>query len=315
MQAAVLVNPHAGGYRRIANALSTFSKSSQLFIQRTESIADLASACHHIHRRNPDWLAVAGGDGTLSSALTALMASYGPTPLPPILVLPCGTMNMVARSLGHPSNPAQLLRAILQDSQPPRIIERDCLQVSTGNRNRYGFIFGLGLVSHFLEVYYEGPRTGAIKAAELVLRASWSILRRDALAARLFQPVTGSLLRPNQPTLTGNWTALLTQTIENLGIGFRPMYRAFEQPQHFHSLATTLPATQLLRRLPHIFQGKPWPESGSGGMTDWIGQQYQFQPHSATSYTLDGDIYQSSEAIDIRIGPRLRLITSTTFNP
>lgn len=293
---ALIANPNSGRHRRAPDSLREYQQLPDAVVHITQSADEIAAVCARIALQSPQLIAIAGGDGTKGRALGALRAAYSGRDLPPILPLPGGTMNMVARSVGNTGDPLRILRrALAQPTSALKLQTRNTLRVN----GETGFIFGLGLVSNFLEAYYEGTRTGPVKAAELVARTIYAILSRNALCQRLFRPQRGSLRRPGVPDVDAAWTAVLVQTIENLGIGFRPMYRALAEPGMFHALGTDMSAGQLLRHLPRIFRGGPW---GDVRMHDWTGNALQFAPEGAAQYTLDGELYRTGGLIEVEMG-------------
>jgi len=106
-------------------------------------------------------VAVHGGDGTLHKVVTALGEAFGEEPLPPIALLPGGTMNVVATSLGLRAEPLAFVRALVADARAghaPEVVTRRCMRVG----DQLGFVFGNGLASNFLGEYYAEPGGEAV---------------------------------------------------------------------------------------------------------------------------------------------------------
>lgn len=300
---AVLANPHARRHRADPMLMSGYRGLDGVRVHATRSLEELPGACAEIAAASPPVIAISGGDGTLSLGVSELRRAYGGRPLPPIAALPGGTMNMVAHSLGHASNPLRLLQTLASlPEEGRRLHRRDTLVVE----GRSGFIFGLGLVTNFLEIYYDGPRTGPIKAAEVVAKGVVGVAKRNAYAKRMFRRQPGRLSIGGRE-IEAEWSAILVQTIENLGIGFRPMYRAHERPGAFHALATDLSAVQIVNHLAYIFRGKPWPTSR---MHDVVDARLVFTPPpEGCGYTLDGELYRSAAPILVEVGPAVEFVT------
>jgi diacylglycerol kinase family enzyme len=301
----LLANPHARRHRADPTLLSSYRQLPGVTVHVTQTLDELPAACARIAAANPPLIAISGGDGTISLGISELRGAFGGRPLPPIIPLMGGTMNMVGHSIGIMANPRRALERILDmaaESRPTHV--RDTLQVA----GRTGFIFGLGLVTNFLEIYYDGPRTGPIKAAEVVARGVVGVAKQNAYAKRMFRRQAGTL-RYDGLSTEAEWTAVLVQTIENLGIGFRPMYRAHERPGTFHMLATDLSAVQVVNHLPLIFRGRPWPTTR---MRDVVTDRLEFAPPGGKgcSYTLDGELYSAGSDVLVEIGPPVTFVST-----
>lgn len=98
---------------------------------RLISEIDLSEALHD----KPDLIVAVGGDGTVSSILTQ-MPGCGI----PVAVLPQGTANNIARSLGVYGSPRQII-AGLKDGYPMAVD----IGVATGAWGRHRFVEGVGL--------------------------------------------------------------------------------------------------------------------------------------------------------------------------
>ncbi len=301
----LLANPHARRHRADPTLLAVYRALPGVAVHVTQTLDELPAACAQIAAANPPLIAISGGDGTISLGISQLRSAFGTRPLPPIVPLMGGTMNMVGHSIGIVSNPRRALERVLHmaaETRPTHV--RDTLQVG----GRTGFIFGLGLVTNFLEIYYDGPRTGPIKAAEVVARGVVGVAKQNAYAKKMFSRQPGVLLYEGARA-EADWTAVLVQTIENLGIGFRPMYRAHERPGTFHMLATDLSAVQVVNHLPLIFRGRPWPTTR---MRDVVTDRLRFTPPAGEgcSYTLDGELYTSGSDVLVEVGPPVTFVST-----
>jgi diacylglycerol kinase (ATP) len=105
----VLVNPKArGGVARVDDALGLLAAGGiDVAVARYGSIAEIVDDIQR-HGRAADLIVVCGGDGTLNAAARGLVD----TGLP-LGILPCGTANDLARTLGIPPDPTQAAAVIL----------------------------------------------------------------------------------------------------------------------------------------------------------------------------------------------------------
>lgn len=119
MRLGLVVNPRAkgAGDPQLPARLRALAERAGAVceVAVTQKPADLPQAAAALAAFGMDMLAVCGGDGTLMTTLSAVTASEPATPgaLPPLLLLPAGTMNTVAKNLGLPPQPEALLQAAL----------------------------------------------------------------------------------------------------------------------------------------------------------------------------------------------------------
>ena len=99
MHVLVIVNPGASRAETAPRELSQwFSANATSTFVCTNSIEDLKQALD-VHGPNADRIVIGGGDGTISSALPELLRLNKP-----LAVLPLGTANDFARTLGVPAD-------------------------------------------------------------------------------------------------------------------------------------------------------------------------------------------------------------------
>ncbi len=104
---ALIVNPQAGGgSTRAARVLAHLTDGGCHVEQwQANSPDELAAHIRNSGKTGVDAIIVAGGDGTLRTALQAQKRNSAP-----IALLPCGTANVIARDTGLPANAATLAR-------------------------------------------------------------------------------------------------------------------------------------------------------------------------------------------------------------
>jgi diacylglycerol kinase (ATP) len=99
MRVLVIVNPGASRAETAIQALSQwFSAHATTIFVRTASVDDLKKALAD-HGASADRIVIGGGDGTISAALPALLQLNKP-----LAVLPLGTANDFARTIGVPAD-------------------------------------------------------------------------------------------------------------------------------------------------------------------------------------------------------------------
>lgn len=288
-------NPAAAG--RLAKSLG-----AELFDPATlEALDDVAPALAQV-----DELWVHGGDGTLHRVLTAVHRTLGSgleAALPTISVLRAGTMNIVADSLGQRSSADQAVKVALSGESPR--VEHACpMLVDVGEAAPcLGFLAGGGIISRFLEVYYETPDPTPVDAGLLLARGAASAMVGGALARRLTRPFEGELRVDGEVWEGGPWMAVALGTVEQLGLGFTPFPDVREHPGHLHVVGIGSHITALALELPRVWLGRGVRRSGNRDQRARVVELTADQP---IPFMVDGDFYAGSERVQIRTLPPVR---------
>jgi len=143
-------------------------------------------------------------------------------------------MNVVASSLGILVQPETLL-AQLAAAQRDVVRTRSCCAGVLKVQDEYGFVFGTGLISNFLEEYYAKGDYGATRAIWLLLRSIVSEAFTGRYAKRIFVASRPGLCRRADPS----WATLLglgAATVSEVGLGFKLNHRADDHPGRFSVL-------------------------------------------------------------------------------
>ncbi len=304
----VVVNPSAGRNRRAADRADRLGDvvGAHGWVRETRSLEHLADVAAECRAHAVDVLGVCGGDGTLARTLWALVRVYGAAALPDIVPLRAGTMNTVARAMGCPAwQPERMLAEIVATYRSGRALEATEHQLVMVNQRDYGFMVGTGAPVEFLRLYYARPRQGAAAAVRVLLALSASVLTRGPLARRLFAPAAAELRCDGARVPFDAYTVIYASTIEDIGLGFRPTYRARERPGHFHVFAGPVGAREFLRCLPRIRRGRP---TRSPQVHDGLARAARVEFRQPTFYMVDGDIMDATVRLTVEPGPVVRVI-------
>lgn len=135
MKLVIIANPVSGrgrSYRRLQRLIERWPYGDwQVELVPTQGPEHAAGIARDLRAAGPDMLAVCGGDGTLSEVATGL-----PDPPFPVLLLPGGTANVMARELGLPLDPVAALTAGLHGS-----VRRVDLGILTAGRSSRFLLF------------------------------------------------------------------------------------------------------------------------------------------------------------------------------
>jgi len=305
---AVVVNPHAGGNRRRNGRSERLQRivGDAGIVSEPASLDELTEVAAELYRREVRLLAVCGGDGSFFRTLSAVCAVYGRHPLPLFLPLRGGSMNTIAKGLAcRRATPEEALRAVaetLARGGELDVIERALIRV---NGRYVGFMSGAGTVVGFLQAYYEGSRKGPLGAAQLVGRLAWAAALRTELVARVFRWVRARVRCDGEPLPFEEFSILYASNVAEIGVGFRPTYRAGERDDAFHFLGGPLGARDCLRRLGHFYRGVP---SGLANLHDALARQVEIEFEEPQPYMVDGDILDPERRLRLEAGPVLRIV-------
>jgi diacylglycerol kinase family enzyme len=299
---AVIVNPRSRANRRNPRIASDFQAivgdRGRVFAPKT--IEELASVAAELKREKPSVIAVHGGDGTLHKTLTALDRVFGAEALPPVAMLCGGTMNVVATSLRIRERPSVFLQAIVdadRSGQPLETIRRRCMRIG----DELGFLFGSGLPANFLTEYYAPTGYGPARAAWLLVRAFFSALWHGPFIQRLFKRFEGSVRVDGALLEQTAFVGLLAGTVREVGLGFKLVHRADDDPERFGVLAMHSAVLSLTLDVWAVQRGRGI--AASRAFSAVASKMNVQSKNGSMAYTIDGDLYRTQEPVAISLGP------------
>ncbi len=273
-----------------------------------EAIADVAA---EFAERDIDILALNGGDGTNHVTLTEFIRVWGDRPLPRLLLLRGGTMNTVARGMGVVrGRPTTLLlrtvEALRHGADVPSV-EFDLLRVATDQGHpQYGFIFGNGLISNFLDVYYSYREPSPWVGFKVLCRATVAAATGGAAAERFFRRVTADVSLDDKPWARRDWLSVTAATVPEIGLGFRPWHRANERPGHLHSVGFGCGPLGVVASLPAVRLGLP---PSNPRIVDAVCSRLELRYDRPQGFIVDGDYHAPVKAVNLTAGPRVTILT------
>ena len=309
----IINNPHSRRNRRYPEQMRRlgYILGQHDAFELTNRIEDVSEVARQFRDGGIDILALNGGDGTNHVTLTKFIEAYEGEPLPKIALLRGGTMNTVSVSLGIKGTPSTLLANLVDKyytGQPFETSERDVLKITDEHDTRYGFIFGNGVISNFLEMYYGTGRPSPSVAAALVAKGvSQMALGGGPMVDALFKPFRAELeFDDGQHWPEQDYQAVMASTVDQIGMGFRPFIRCEERPHAFHLIGVATDAAGVVGALPRIRLGLPLdPEAFRGA----VSQEVTFRSSEPIVYTIDGDMHTSDDGlVHLSAGPRVEMI-------
>ncbi|WP_441291169.1 diacylglycerol/lipid kinase family protein [Sorangium sp. KYC3313] len=326
MRIDVIVNTTARRYRARPSLIDRMAAAcaGAAELHPTSNVAELAEVCERLARRRTDLVALSGGDGSFMAGVTALARAFGERSLPPLVLLPGGTVATVARNWGMTGDPAVLLartvsevRGLPSGAAIHGAVRRPTLRVRATTRSgveeRIGFIFGTGLVASFFDVYYERGGDGYGAAARIVARVFIESFYGGAHARRVLDPLPCTIDVEGRQLAPRAWSLICSSAVRDLGIHMLVTYRAGEDLDRPHLVASALPPRELGPRAPLVLAGR---RIGGRDHFDDLVQDFTVRfgaETSATSpgdgpYILDGDPLRASE-IRVSAGPAIDVLS------
>jgi diacylglycerol kinase family enzyme len=267
----------------------------------TRSLEELANAARALADERPPLVAIWGGDGTVGGTLSALVAAYGQRPLPPLCFLPGGTMNCIARCVGARGTAASMLARLLarrRNGAEIPSVERTALHIGPA----YGFLFGVGLIPNFLDVYNSGARQGPSRALEVFVMAAPGLFKGKHAPDPFFDPFRARITMEGE-VWEGLFTNLSAGGVHCLPLGFRAYTRATERRGAFHFVAHDLKAWGAAYELVSIKLG-----FGMQRVQDAVVRGVRVELEKKLPFNFDGDTFDPVDRFDLLAGPTVTLL-------
>lgn len=303
----VVVNPRASGNRGRPDTAARLAAvvGGDGEVVQTDTLEALDQALKLFHDRGYEVLALSGGDGSLCHAISRAVGLWGEDGLPAFVPLRGGTINNVSRSIGGPARPEALLGKVMsayRSKRPFSTMDRPLLRV---NGHLYGSIVGAGLITHFLEQYYEGSNPGPLSAAGLLLRCGISWVAGTDFIRRVVPSLKGRAECDGEALPWEEYTLILASSVRHIGLGVQPFYLSGRKRGYFHVLAGPPTPGQLLSRLPRFRRGFP---AGLDTLYDNIARQFRVEFAEPQSFTVDGELFPAVRVLEIEAGPAVRFV-------
>lgn len=269
----------------------------------TEAIDDVDEMASLFCEQDVDILAINGGDGSNSVALTAIIRAYDGRTLPKIALLRGGTMNIAANSCGIRGTPSGLMINLVnkyREGLPFETTWRDTLKVE----DRYGFVFGNGFIHDFLEQLYEKGKS-AWGATKLLGRGVASSMVGGKFAKTMFKGVSARITVDGEVLPYENLAAMAASTVAQIGLSFKAFHRWDEKPYSFHLIAVLCSPFALASSFPKIYMGK---KIADEKMLDIVAHELVLETKGSMGYTLDGENFKTENRLVVSTGPRLEII-------
>ena len=273
-------------------------------VASTGSLKDACHAAETFRKIGIDIIAISGGDGTAHRTMEILTEVYGNHPLPPILLLPTGTQNMVPRSFGiEGSGLANLMLATLRyrHNVPMRCIRRNLLKVN----GHLSFMYGVGVAARFMEKYYESGETNPKGAAKLLMKVVASAATEGDLSRKLLQRMQCHLRLDGEEIPAQQMHTLFASFVERLPLHFVLFPRSGADSGVFEVVYSDEKPLKVAACFPLILAGSKAPLPG---ITRKLAREMVIDLDEPETYTLDGELYPAEKHFEITSGPEIDFV-------
>lgn len=302
---SVIINPNAKKFRTGRASLDSYMKleSDSVRIYTPGTIIELDKQSKELSQHRPDYICIAGGDGTLHVVLSSLINSFLPASLPPVLILKEGTMDNVARTIQLKGRGPQLLKRLIQTINNNKEIElhgRSTMKIN----DKYCFLFGTGFVTNFLVKAYSGKEKGFIRNIQVALMCVSEALtgRKDG---EIFREMNGEIFIDGRKIKINPVQGLLAGSVEHIGMGFSPLPEASKKAGSFQVIVLGMQPPSILLYLNKLRTGK---NINSAGYLNCHAHEIILRYNAEYDYTMDGDLYRSSGELKVELGPVIQLV-------
>ena len=302
MRAVVVVNRRAKRLARESPLLAELRRPrADIRVIETTSLDELTVAAATIAADPPEIVVLAGGDGSYTAGVTAVARAMNE--LPAFALAPGGTVSTVARNWGFRGSAVAYTRRLLDSLSAPRFVTRPTLRIG----ERIGFIFGAGLVARFFEVYEREGANGYGGAAKIVARIFGGSFVRSAFARSILEPVPCRIAIDGVPAPFDRVSLACASVVRDLGLSMKVLYRAGEELDRFHAVATPLGPSRLGPQMPLVLAGRPL----LGPRVDALARSLTLRfPDGEGAYVVDGELVRA-DAVEVTPGPTIAIVQSS----
>ncbi len=256
----VVLNPNAGRVRpQLADPAARARAEATPRLHLTGSLAELDELFGAVRVDGSQTLCFYGGDGSIARGLSALINRVGEdAPLPTVLPVAAGTINVMSEYLGLAEPPARTLARLRERGLVRRALPSIKVAVE-GQAPVYGFMFGWGVAYRVLESYYgRRPHPTIVDATVTMAKTFAQSLHPRATELPLFLcrelglEVDGAPLGPAQPALH----SLIVGVLGRSTMGLRPLPPEPVGARRFHLSGNGMRPAMVFRHSPALLFGR-----------------------------------------------------------
>ncbi|YCK34637.1 diacylglycerol/lipid kinase family protein [Actinomadura sp. ATCC 39365] len=314
MRAMLLVNPKATttNARTRDVLIRALGAAVELSVEETGYRGHAATLAATARAKGFDVVAVLGGDGTINETVNGLLNPVNGHDVPPaddpssgrpgLIVIPGGSANVFARSLGLPNDPVEATGAVLEALREGRRRTVGLGQALWEGENRYfTFCAGMGYDAEVVRAV-EGLRGTGRKATPA--RYVNTALRHYLATDKRHAPMT--LTGPGIPAAAGVFMAIITNTSPWTYLGAKPVtptpWASFETGLDLLGLRRMGPV-QIAGLIRQILTESDAVPSGKHLVQLHDEAEFTLTADRPVAFQLDGDYLGERESVTFRSTP------------
>ncbi len=258
-----------------------------------------------------------GGDGSIARGLTSLITHQGESfPLPPVLAVRAGTINMLCSLLGFREEVDRTLER-WKGHKLNTLRQIPMLKVEVeGKPPHYGFIFSWGIGYRVLREYYARREIpDAMDGLAVLANTFFRACLPKASQTPMFKGLDLKMIIDGKPVPTEPLRSLAIGTIPRLSLGLRPFAPEPILPGGFHLAANSMPVGRVAIHAPTLlFQlgdQRKLARKMSRELISATGVR-EVRCELSEGFTMDGEMFELSAPARVKItaGPVVRFWTA-----
>ncbi|MCX7680267.1 MAG: diacylglycerol kinase family protein [Spirochaetes bacterium] len=289
---AILVNPLAAenrenpglAARRLENALRKLHPA----IYIVSALDEIYSIAEEFIVTQFKYLLLSGGNGTFHHVISRFKTIYRDQPLPQILLLKAGHINTIAESINLRGNGIEIatrFATIIKSGKSPIALRKNLIKIE----DRYCAIFGCGIITTFMDLYYQMGEYTPYKAFEVLTKMVASLKNPSSPETkRYFTPFDAKIFIDGIQWKRRNILGCLALTIPSVGLGFKPGSRTNEAVNRFQLIVSALKPVELLTQIFRLYSGSRIDDINH---FDDLVRELCIESRSPFRYTMDGEMY------------------------
>ncbi len=298
----ILINPAAADNSdagAVAARLEKLARGLRPALWISNSVDDIYKIAEEFRSKNLKYLLVSGGNGTFHHVVSRFKTVYRGGEIPPVLLLKAGHINTIAESIGLTGDGADILgrfAALVKKGRTPVLLRRDLIKIE----DRYCVIFGCGIITTYMDLYYKMGEYTPHKAFEVLSKMAATLRTPSSQEARAaFAPFNGRIHIDGSLWKKKNVLGCLALTIPTVGLGFNPGARALEKPGTFQLIVSALAPVDLLTQIFRIQSGVKIDDPNH---FDDLAGEMRIESKDPFRYTMDGEMYDAIYELNISTG-------------
>ncbi|GIW47309.1 MAG: hypothetical protein KatS3mg078_1186 [Deltaproteobacteria bacterium] len=310
----IIFNPYARINRKQKNVQIRLMEEilgEKALIRVTWTQEDIIPVLKEFKEAGIKIIGISGGDGTISSVVSAYLNSFGDLEVPIIIPIKGGTMNIVASEVGIKTNQAEtctILSKYLKDGTVP-IIEKGTIRI-TDPRYRYPILYAFtwadGLIYRFIKHYYkEGG--GKAKALKLMFKTAFLYLINPDNS--YFSEIKSKVYIDAEEIPFESHLFIFASSLERTVFGFRVFKEKIETGENFGVLYVKYSFLQKsFYRIP-LFLYFGINTDPSKIVISQVAKTLTVEGNMG--YTFDGEVYDPDKEgyVKLEAGPKIKIIS------